>query len=186
MLERSALCHKFTPWDHLAATIFIRWLQISSREDGKKKGVETFWGVSTLHRWHGKGGWGIVCPTGERATGARASSPVTIRPNTMARGLSAWILVHPFVWIAPVHPKEEFEDGEGGMMANLDHPSTSPCSLLMKTAAAGGPGSFRDIKRGGNAMENESVSLIYSVITPVLGDNTNLALVQVYFFLSRN
>lgn len=34
-------------------------------------------------------------------------------------------------------------------MANLDHPSTSPCSLLMKTAAAGDPGSFRDIKRGG-------------------------------------
>lgn len=34
-------------------------------------------------------------------------------------------------------------------MANLDHPSTSPCSLLMKTAAAAGdPGSFRDIKRG--------------------------------------
>lgn len=34
-------------------------------------------------------------------------------------------------------------------MANLDHPSTSPCSLLMKTAAAGDPGSFRDIERGG-------------------------------------
>lgn len=34
-------------------------------------------------------------------------------------------------------------------MANLDHPSTSPCSLLMKTAAAGDPGSFKDIERGG-------------------------------------
>lgn len=92
MLERSALCHKFAPWDQFAVTTFIRWIQISGREDGKQKGVETLRSVSTLHCWHGKGGWGIVCSTGERATGARTSSPVTIRPNTMARGLSAWVL----------------------------------------------------------------------------------------------
>lgn len=56
----------------------------------------------------------------------------------------------------------------------------------MKTAAAGYPGSLRDIREGKKAIENEGVSLIYSVITAVLWDNTNLAPVQPYFFLSRN
>lgn len=73
-------------------------------------------------------------------------SPFIPIPRIKALEPQSW--GHPFVWIAPVHPKEEFEDREGGMMADLGHPSASPCCLLMKTAAAGDPGSFRDIKRG--------------------------------------
>lgn len=45
-------------------------------------------------------------------------------------------------------------------MADLDHPSASPCSLLMKTAAAAGdPGSFRDIKRRGEKPQKTKASV---------------------------
>lgn len=133
-------------WPCSECSTVLKWIWISHRKEGNGRDVETLGDVSALQCWHGKGRQGILNSSEEQATEAGGSSLYIPTPRKEAWESEFW--GSSFVWIAPAHPKEESEDRQGGMMANLGHPSASPCSLLMKTAAAGDPGSFRDIKRG--------------------------------------
>lgn len=169
-------------------TIFSRCTQISAGQNGNGKCVETMgnvWDSSCV--WHLKEKPGSACSTGWIPQDERYPRATAINPHTVASDSGPWVLqFSAFAWIACVHPKEEFEERNPRVMAGLGHPSPSPGFAANENCCCWWAWQLQGHQRGKKATENEGVNLIYSVITAVLGDNTNLAPVQAYFFLSRN